>query len=241
MKNKKTLKIISALIFGLLMTATSSLMTQAEKYTFQLQNDYFCYNTETCQIWSAETDIPVGKIFYIYTMDANNNWTDWHGIFAYDYENGQIQFNFRNGDLPIWWHDYRIWCVNCDTAETIGCWQYIEDSGCCNGTINVADCRRRINQEFLAYGFSGNNIEIKNLPNPFTANTEINYAVIEDGFVNIDLFSMTGEKISQIIAKDEKAGIYKVNFDSGNIPAGVYTLVMQSGLKTTLTKMLIVK
>ena len=84
-------------------------------------------------------------------------------------------------------------------------------------------------------------IAIKNIPNPATANTVIEFSLPNEGDVEIDLYSISGQKIASITSANFKAGIHTVNFDVSNLASGTYNLVIRSGFKQANQIMLITK
>jgi hypothetical protein len=66
----------------------------------------------------------------------------------------------------------------------------------------------------------------QNFPNPFNPSTRINYSIPFDSKVILEVFSLTGERVSQLVNNDQSAGYYSVDFNSShinkNISSGVY-------------------
>jgi hypothetical protein len=232
-KINKNISLLAVLIFVLLISATSSLM--AQRYTF-FTSDY-CFNYQNCNIYTNCDCVSGDKIFHIYTDGPMND-----SLLFPSYYGSDAHFDCPWGWFPIGNFSYSIWCDNClDENNEPGCWQHCGDDDSFTGYFTAFTGCRIPTHEYLNNEVSGNNINIKNSPNPFIGNTEIIYSVVEDGLVRIDLYAMTGEKIAVIIEEQEKAGNYRINFDAGNIPEGVYSLVMQAGTQTTMTKVLIIK
>jgi len=66
----------------------------------------------------------------------------------------------------------------------------------------------------------------QNYPNPFNPSTKINYNLPVDSKVTLEVYNIIGNRISQLINKEQSAGSYSVNFNSSslnkNISSGVY-------------------
>ncbi|MDR3665454.1 MAG: T9SS type A sorting domain-containing protein [Ignavibacteriaceae bacterium] len=66
----------------------------------------------------------------------------------------------------------------------------------------------------------------QNYPNPFNPSTKIDYALPSDSKINIEVYSINGAKIIQLVNEDQSAGYYSVDFNSTltgkNISSGVY-------------------
>ncbi len=67
----------------------------------------------------------------------------------------------------------------------------------------------------------------QNFPNPFNPVTQINYEIVEAGKVEISVFNVLGERVTEIVNEYKKSGKYTVLFDSKEIPSGVYFYTMR--------------
>jgi photosystem II stability/assembly factor-like uncharacterized protein len=81
----------------------------------------------------------------------------------------------------------------------------------------------------------------QNYPNPFNPVTKIKYSVPADGFVNIAVYNVLGEKVVEIVNSMQKAGRYEVTFDASNIASGMYLYRMEAGNFVSIKKMMILK
>jgi photosystem II stability/assembly factor-like uncharacterized protein len=81
----------------------------------------------------------------------------------------------------------------------------------------------------------------QNYPNPFNPTTKIKYSVPADGFVNISVYNVLGEKVTDIVNSIQKAGSYEVTFDASSIASGMYLYRMESGNFISVKKMMILK
>jgi hypothetical protein len=66
----------------------------------------------------------------------------------------------------------------------------------------------------------------QNYPNPFNPSTRINYSLSTDSKVVLDVYNLTGERVTQLVNDEQSAGYYSVDFNSSlinkSIPSGVY-------------------
>lgn len=63
----------------------------------------------------------------------------------------------------------------------------------------------------------------QNYPNPFNDFTEIEYVLLNDGKVSIEIYNTLGEKVDVIYGKKmHKSGSYKVKYDPSNLSPGIY-------------------
>ncbi len=81
----------------------------------------------------------------------------------------------------------------------------------------------------------------QNYPNPFNPSTTIKYSVPADGFVNIAVYNVLGEKIADIVNNIQKSGNYELTFDARNLASGMYIYRMESGNFVSVKKMMILK
>lgn len=81
----------------------------------------------------------------------------------------------------------------------------------------------------------------QNYPNPFNPLTNIEFQIGEDGFVNIALFDLMGQKIKNIVSDFRKAGKYSVMLDASNLPSGVYFYKMKVNNFTKTRKLILIK
>ncbi len=81
----------------------------------------------------------------------------------------------------------------------------------------------------------------QNYPNPFNPSTKIIYSVPADGMVNISVYNILGEKVTDIVNTIQKAGNYEVTFDARNLASGTYIYRMESGNFVSVKKMLLLK
>lgn len=91
----------------------------------------------------------------------------------------------------------------------------------------------------------------QNYPNPFNPSTQINYSIPENGNVNISVYDILGEKVSELINQNMPEGNYQIAFSTGNnnhqLSSGVYfyKLVFRSSTSgsefTAAKKMMVIR
>ena len=62
-----------------------------------------------------------------------------------------------------------------------------------------------------------------------------------DGFVNISVYNVLGEKVANLLNTNVKAGNYELTFDASGIASGMYLYRMESGDFVSVKKMMILK
>ncbi len=81
----------------------------------------------------------------------------------------------------------------------------------------------------------------QNRPNPFNATTTIDYAVVEAGPVRLEVIDMLGRSVAILEDGHKQPGAYRVVFDAGSLPSGLYHAVLQTPTMTLLRAMSLVK
>jgi len=95
-----------------------------------------------------------------------------------------------------------------------------------------------INDELLTpdnYGLA------QNYPNPFNPSTTIKYAIEKSGFVSLKVYDVLGREVADLVAQDQTAGVYTVQFDASLLSSGIYFYKLESGSFSKINKMMLVK
>jgi hypothetical protein len=99
--------------------------------------------------------------------------------------------------------------------------------------------------ELMAVPLSGETPEnyslAQNYPNPFNAVTELSYAIASAGHVQLTVYDVTGRLVATLVNREQPAGDYRVTFDAGNLPSGVYIYQLKSGDFVSQQKMVLLK
>ncbi len=128
-----------------------------------------------------------------------------------------VSYSYTDADLTAGTYTYRLKQIDLD-----GTFEYI-------GTIEVEVVPPKV--------FA---LE-QNYPNPFNPTTTIKYSVPVKGFVNMSIFNVLGEKVTDLINKEVEAGSYELNFNASNLSSGVYFYKLEAGNFTSIKKMMLIK
>lgn len=67
-----------------------------------------------------------------------------------------------------------------------------------------------------------------NFPNPFSANTTINFFLSQSEKVSLKVFDLLGREVITLMNAELDGGKHSISFDAENLPAGVYLLKLQT-------------
>ncbi|MHB2153824.1 FlgD immunoglobulin-like domain containing protein [Calditrichota bacterium GD2] len=89
-------------------------------------------------------------------------------------------------------------------------------------------------------------ILFNNNPNPFNPTTTIKFGLPEDGYVQLTIYSMSGQKVCTLINGQVSKGYHQVVWDGTNesgqaVSGGLYFYELRTNHKRILKKMLLVK
>lgn len=78
-------------------------------------------------------------------------------------------------------------------------------------------------------------------PNPFNPSTTILFSLPKETKVKISIFNSIGMLMETVVNKEQKAGIYKINFDASKYASGVYYCKMETPEFFKTQKMVLLK
>jgi hypothetical protein len=81
----------------------------------------------------------------------------------------------------------------------------------------------------------------QNFPNPYNPSTVISYIIPSSSNVRIEVYDVLGKLVKTLVNEKQEAGIYKVNFNAGELSNGIYFYKMQAGNFVAIRKMILLK
>lgn len=81
----------------------------------------------------------------------------------------------------------------------------------------------------------------QNYPNPFNPVTKISYQTAVPGVVWLDVFDMIGRRMMRLVGKVQPAGPHEVTLDASRLASGVYYYRLESGGRSAVRKMEVVR
>ncbi|MFH0736405.1 MAG: GxGYxYP domain-containing protein [bacterium] len=68
----------------------------------------------------------------------------------------------------------------------------------------------------------------QNYPNPFNPFTTIEYSIPNDSFVNLSVYNILGQKVTELVNDNLKVGYYSSNFNGSNLASGIYIYTIRT-------------
>jgi parallel beta-helix repeat protein len=81
----------------------------------------------------------------------------------------------------------------------------------------------------------------QNYPNPFNPSTQIRYALPIEAKVRLEVYDLTGRRISILVDEDQTAGYHDVRFDGSRMASGTYFYRLQAGSYSATKKFTFLK
>ncbi|MGQ9534996.1 MAG: C25 family cysteine peptidase [bacterium] len=78
-------------------------------------------------------------------------------------------------------------------------------------------------------------------PNIVGRNTQLQFTIPVKQKIRLNLYDIVGRKVATIVDKSVESGIYCYDFDTSNLSAGIYFLILKGEKETKTAKVLIVK
>lgn len=81
----------------------------------------------------------------------------------------------------------------------------------------------------------------QNFPNPFNGSTVIQFRVLRTSHTKLEIFDIRGKSVKVLVDETLPAGAYSRQFNSGNLPSGLYFYRLTSGQEMQTRKFLLVR
>jgi hypothetical protein len=81
----------------------------------------------------------------------------------------------------------------------------------------------------------------QNYPNPFNSTTTFRYTLSESSTVRLSLYSITGQKVAELINQKQNAGDYSVHWDAAGLASGIYLYVLAADEIRIIRKCILIK
>ncbi len=81
----------------------------------------------------------------------------------------------------------------------------------------------------------------QNSPNPFNPTTTIGFDLADDGYVEIALYNVLGERVRMLCSEWHPAGYHRIELDAGELAAGIYFCQLTAGSFSQTRKMVLLR
>lgn len=82
---------------------------------------------------------------------------------------------------------------------------------------------------------------LQNYPNPFNPVTNIRYHLPGKTHVTMEVYNITGKKVTTLVNRKQEAGRYQIKFEADDLPSGIYIYQLSADGFTRSQKMMLVK
>ena len=89
--------------------------------------------------------------------------------------------------------------------------------------------------------FKSQQLELDNYPNPFNSDTNINYSIRTNSYVKMSLYSITGQKLYELVNENKLAGSYNISFSGDDLATGVYFISLAAEGELITKKISLIK
>ncbi len=81
----------------------------------------------------------------------------------------------------------------------------------------------------------------QNYPNPFNPKTTISFSIKESGYTTLAVYDVLGNIIAELVNGELDAGLYQIQFDASGLASGMYFYKINTGIFTSLKKMIVMR
>jgi hypothetical protein len=81
----------------------------------------------------------------------------------------------------------------------------------------------------------------QNYPNPFNPSTRIEYSIPIRSIVKLEVFDITGKKVTTLVNEVKGAGTHSAYFDASDLSTGIYMCILTTKNHNLTRKMLLIK
>ncbi len=83
----------------------------------------------------------------------------------------------------------------------------------------------------------------QNYPNPFNGSTVINFSIVDESRVKLEVYNVLGEKVLTLVDRQLSPGLHSATLNGGQLPSGMYlyrlTVALPNGTQHTAAKKLV--
>lgn len=79
----------------------------------------------------------------------------------------------------------------------------------------------------------------QNYPNPFKTSTNISFSIPSESYVSLKIYDRLGREVATIFSEESSAGYYSREWNTANIPSGIYFYKLQAGSFSETKKLIL--
>jgi len=152
--------------------------------------------------WQTKTEQNSSKFEIERSLLSSNNWVTAGVVNGSGNSNSPKQYSFTEKNLQAGKYQYRLKMI-----DNNGSYQFSK----------IVETEIALPKEFTLN---------QNYPNPFNPATKISYSLPNDSKVTLDIYTISGEKVGQLVNQPQAAGYYSVDFGNSTIhkslASGIY-------------------
>ena len=159
-----------------------------------------------------------------------------------DASTSTIIYQWRSNEYPV----YAGLTTTGSNTLKVACYYPYPISGNYSLVVYTLGIATSVSQQF-DFVAPPNSVSVEqNFPNPFNPNTTIEYSIPHSGFVNIEVFDITGRLVKTLVSENQSQGTHLTSWDgydnSGlRATSGSYFYVVKSANSMTARKMILLK
>ncbi|MBX7044268.1 MAG: T9SS type A sorting domain-containing protein [Ignavibacteria bacterium] len=161
----------------------------------------------------------------------------WNRITVEKAANGYVKV-WINGNVIV--NNYSLGtCASQDVVLALSSWEngrtiqgYIDDVTIYYEPTEISNISSEVPREFFLS---------QNYPNPFNPTTNIEFSIPEKSFVKLNVYDVSGRKVSQLVNENLSSGTFRYDFNAENLPSGTYFYKLETEKFTETKKMILMK
>ncbi|KXK49471.1 MAG: Peptidase S8 and S53, subtilisin, kexin, sedolisin [Chlorobi bacterium OLB5] len=180
----------------------------------------------------ARVPYPGSELNYSVTF-SNINTGYCGGTTGYIFKSTNGGFNWIQQNVPINGFRRDLWFLNDSLGWTVGGGGYILKTTNGGTYVGIEPISGIVPGDYKLY---------QNYPNPFNPITNIKFQIPISGYVQINVFDITGREIEKMVNGYLHAGVYNMKFEASKLTSGVYFYeLLINGKPASTKKMVLIK
>jgi hypothetical protein len=159
--------------------------------------------------WSTQTEKNSDRFEVERTLQSSTSWSTIASVKAAGLSNSPKSYSYSDAELQSGKYQYRLKMIDND-----GSYEY----------SRIENTEVAIPKDFAIS---------QNYPNPFNPSTKIDYQLPADAKILIDIYNIVGQKLVELVNREQSAGYYTVDFGASDLASGIYIYRLAASDKST--------